>query len=189
MRNNFHISKVKLKVSDIANLKGFSPDLHECLMNLGFKQNIERVLDAEFIVNMGVMCTSLAIMATDKKVSQDWRFSEHGLIYVINTDQSFDVFSKHGEKFTFNHTEFSLLIGIMACRESIIGALINRHLNPFRISIFYENFLHECMSKVPPEHMDHQKVSAFLQEHKRTEYADHEPYFIQYLSAKIEENA
>lgn len=186
-KNSFHISKLQLRASDIANLKGFSPDLQECLVNIGLKRNIDRILDAEFIVNIGVICTSLAIMATNKKVSEDWRFSEHGIIHVVNHSDSFDVYAKNREKYTFNHTEFSLLIGVMACRENIIGALINRHLNPFRIAFFYENFLHECMNQISPKNMDHQKVRDFLELHKRSDYADHEPYFVQYLSAEVEQ--
>lgn len=188
MLNNFHISQCRLKTSEIASVKAFAPDLHECLLNIGLIKNVERVLDTEFAVAMGLLCTSLAIMGTESKVKDDWRFSEHGIIYSASLEKTFDVENRHGVNISFNHTEFSLLIGIMACRENLINALAKGHRNPFRMSYFYENVLFKCMDNIDPKHIDHDKVNSFLEDHKRPEYAAHAPYFEQYLANTVIES-
>ena len=133
----FHLSDLEISTVDIYGLKGFSPDLHETLINLGLRQDLRRVMDAEFIANMGVLCTSLSIMATLGQVDSDWRFSQFGILYLVDDRSKIDVVGVDESKIVFNHVEFSIVIAIMACRENMLAALINGHKNPFRISFFY----------------------------------------------------
>lgn len=181
----FHLSQYQPKSYEMASLQGFAPDLNECLINLGLRQDVIRVLDAEFTTNMGMFCTSLSIMATEKRVDSNWRFSQYGLLYIVDDRNDFEVTELDGIKLTLNHTEFSLAIAVMACRENIIGALMQGFKNPFRISLFYQNVLLHCIDSLDQANIDRSKVLKFLEKHKRSEFRGHEPYFDRYLKAEV----
>lgn len=183
---SFHLSDLEVKTVELANLQGFAPDLNECLINLGLRQDVNRVLDAEFITNMGILCTSLSIMATKGEINSDWRFSRFGILYSSENRDYFEVHGLDDAITSLNHTEFSLVIAIMACRENMLAALINGHKNPFRISLFYQNLLLLCLDKLSGDFLiERDKVEDFLLKHKRKELAKHEPYFEKYLSLSI----
>jgi hypothetical protein len=182
----FHLSNLEVSSVDLYGLKGFSPDLHEALINLGLRQDLRRVMDAEFITNMGVLCTSMSIMATLGKVDSDWRFSQFGILYLVDDRSMLEVTGMDESKTIFNHTEFSLVIAIMACRENMLGALMNGFKNPFRLSYFYQNMLIHCINQlIDGEHIDKKKVTKFLDIHNRKELLEHEPFFESYLSLNI----
>lgn len=181
----FHLSEHQLKSYELANLQGFAPDLNECLINLGLRRDAARVLDAEFTTNMGMLCTSLSIMGTGHKIDSNWRFSQYGILYIADERKEFELSGVDGSKVSLNHTEFSLVIGIMACRENIIGALMNGFKNPFRMSLFYQNVLQHCLLSLGEFEVDKDKVLLFLEKHKRKEYANHEPYFNDYLKLDV----
>lgn len=182
---NFHLSDFEINIRDMVSLQAFAPDLHECLINIGLRQNVDRVLDAEFITNIGVTCTALSIMGTDGAVNSDWRFSRFGILYIADERSSFEILSIDGDKFEFNHTEYSLVIPIMACRENILGALINGYKNPFRMFLFYLNLLLLCLEKLGDKHIDLEKVMGFLDRHKREDFSKHEPFFNKYLMTDV----
>lgn len=185
----FHLSDVEVSSVDLYGLKGFSPDLHETLINLGLRQDLRRVMDAEFITNMGVLCTSLSIMATLGRVDSDWRFSQFGILYLVDDRSKIDVVGVDESKTVFNHAEFSIVIAIMACRENMLGALINGHKNPFRISFFYQNMLLHCLNKlIDEQQIDKDKTNKFLNIHKRKELFEHESFFESYLSLDVSQN-
>ncbi|MPS92833.1 hypothetical protein [Comamonas sp.] len=181
----FHISQFEPQISDLVSLQGFATDLNECLISLGLRQDVARVLDAEFSINMGVLCTSLTLMATEKKVDSDWRFSQFGILYIVNDNEVFTVKGKDDQIFKFNHTELSLLIPILACRENILGALIQGFKNPFRMSLFYQNFLLHIMKSLEGNIVDQDKILFFLDYHKRDDYKKHEAFFNHYLDIDI----
>lgn len=181
----FHISQFEPQISDLVSLQGFATDLHECLISLGLRQDVARVLDAEFSINMGVLCTSLTIMATEKKVDSDWRFSQFGILYIVNENEVFTVKGKDDQIFKFNHTELSLLIPILACRENIIGALIQGFKNPFRMSLFYQNVLLHCLKALDGNILDKEKMLFFLDCHKREDFKKHEVFFDHYLNLEL----
>lgn len=181
----FHISQFEPQISELVSLQGFAIDLHECLLSLGLRQDVARVLDAEFSINMGVLCTSLTIMATENLVNSDWRFSQFGILYIVNENDFFCVKGKDDKKYKFNHTEFSLLIPILACRENILGALIQGFKNPFRMSLFYQNFLLHCLQSLEGNIVDKDKILFFLDYHKRDDYKKHEAFFNHYLDIDI----
>lgn len=181
----FHLSQYQLKPYELAGLQGFAPDLNECLINLGLRQDVVRVLDAEFTTNMGMLCTALTIIGTDHQIDSNWRFSQYGILYIVDDRKEFELSGVDGSKVTLNHTEFSLVIAIMACRENLIGALIQGFKNPFRMSLFYQNVLLHCLKSFDDSCVDKVKVQNFLDKHKRKEYAEHEPYFNQYLNLPV----
>lgn len=181
----FHLSQFQPKSFELASLQGFAPDLNECLINLGLRQDVIRVLDAEFTTNIGMFCTSLTILATEQQVDSNWRFSQYGLLYIVDDRKDFEVTELDGFKLTLNHTEFSLAIAVMACRENIIGALMQGFKNPFRISLFYQNVLLHCIDSLDQTNINRTKVLKFLEKHKRVEFKDHEPYFDRYLKAEV----
>lgn len=181
----FHISQFEPSLSDIASLQGFAPDLHECLINLGLRQDIVRILDTEFTINMGVLCTSLTIMATENTINSDWRFSQFGLLYIANEQEFYSVKGKDESIVIFNHTEFSLLIPILACRDNILSALAQGFKNPFRMSLFYQNFLIYCLRKLDKLNVDSEKVLLFLENHKREDFKKHELFFDHYLDLEL----
>lgn len=181
----FHLSQHQLRSHELASLQGFAPDLSECLINLGLRQEIIRVLDAEFTTNMGIFCTSLTIMATEHRVDSDWRFSQYGLLYIVDDRKDFEVTELDGNKVTLNHTEFSLAIAVMACRENIMGAMLQGFKNPFRISLFYQNVLLNCIDSIDRANLDREKVLKFIEKHKRIDFSAHEPYFDKYLQTDV----
>lgn len=181
----FHLSQHQLRSHELASLQGFAPDLSECLINLGLRQEIIRVLDAEFTTNMGIFCTSLSIMATEHRVDSDWRFSQYGLLYIVDDRKDFEVTELDGNKVTLNHTEFSLAIAVMACRENIMGAMLQGFKNPFRISLFYQNALLNCIDSIDRANLDREKVLKFIEKHKRIDFSAHEPYFDKYLQTDV----
>ena len=73
----------------------------------------------------------------------------------------------------------------MACRENLIGALIQGFKNPFRMSLFYQNVLLHCLKSLDESCVNEVKVLDFLNKHKRKEFIEHEPYFNQYLSMEV----
>ena len=181
----FHLSQLQLIAYELAGLQGFAPDLNECLINLGLRQDAVRVLDAEFTTNMGMLCTTLSIIGTEHKVDSNWRFSQFGILYIVDDRKEFELSGVDGSKVTFNHTAFYLVIGIMACRENLIGALIQGFKNPFRMSLFYQNVLLHCLKSLDESCVNEVKVLDFLNKHKRKEFIEHEPYFNQYLSMEV----
>lgn len=183
--NKFHLSQHQLTAYELASLQGFAPDLNECLMNLGLRQDTFRVLDTEFAINIGVLCTTLTMLGTECKIVSDWRFSQYGILYIADDREKYKLTGTDGVKVTLNHAEFSLAIGVMACRENLIGALIQGFKNPFRISLFYQNVLLHSLKALDKSYVDMEKVLNFIDKHKRKEYLEHEPYFNQYLSLEV----
>lgn len=174
-----------MKVFELAGLQGFATDLNECLINLGLRQDIVRVLDAEFTTNMGMLCTALTITGTEHKIHSNWRFSQFGILYIVDDRKEYELTGIDGSKSILNHTEFSLVIAIMACRENLIGALIQGFKNPFRMSLFYQSVLLHCLISIDDSCANKAKVLDFLEKHKRKEYAEHEPFFNEYLKIEV----
>lgn len=174
------IDQLRVNAADLNNLQGFSVDLIDSITNAGSNQSSYRVMDIEFASNMGVLCTALSISLTKGMVDGNWRFSQYGILYLVDRIENINFYGVPELEYNLNHGEFSLLIAILACRENIIDALKGGIVNQFRISLFYLNVLTYYLDSI--KGVDSNKVTKILSQCKNECYAAHELHFDQYLN-------
>jgi hypothetical protein len=147
---NFHISKFELPRHIIASIKGFDEEVYASLMTLGMQTPNGHIMDMEFVSNLGTLLIWITSnMSEGKATDVDWRFSQHGVLY-MNTEESFDVVDREDNRYHLNPYEFGFAVGLSACQENMMWAINNGFKNPFKISYFYFNFLKECVMHMEP---------------------------------------
>lgn len=177
MKKKLHISQYELPRNILHNLKGYAFDISNTLISVGLRQqDTAQIMDAEFVSNMGVLCTGLChLFVCDNENDINWIFSQHGLLYVQSHDD-FRIRGRDGVVFNLNYMEFSFVIAMVASQENMLWAIKEGYKNPFRISYFYFNFLEACLNNFPESYIDVDKVLnaiKSLQNPLFLEYSDH----------------
>lgn len=178
-------SNIRLDHSEIANLDGFSIDLHQALIALGVRQETLNPIEYDFCNAMGFMCVTFSMLLTNKQVSEDWQFTQHGLLYVENDQERIMVRQRSGEGVSLSNAEFCVCVAVMACQENMVRTLREGFKNPFRMSYFYQNYIMRCAKELPLKYLSFETVQNFIRENASGEYKLLEPKIHELLEIEV----